>query len=165
MFYTFHQNNSFGAWDGPLQICIEADSAKEANQIAEAETVIYFNGVIDDRDCDCCGDRWSPVYDDDGHSIPKSYGEPAEASEDFLIVYKKKEEKTVQIKKPTFETPTKEEWISDVVDQKTTESFEVWKKQKIRIIKKSYWVNEVNSGNTELGFKDWLLESNATDYW
>ena len=32
----------------------------DANDIAQGNG-IYFNGVADGIDCDCCGDRWYPV--------------------------------------------------------------------------------------------------------
>ena len=63
MWYEYSQNNSGGShvYDDNRGLSewvfIEADSAKDADNHAEA-IGIYFNGVDDDRDCDCCGDRW-----------------------------------------------------------------------------------------------------------
>lgn len=58
-FYHYDQNNSGGAFDEPaLNVFIEASSDEEADTIAEANG-IYFDGVEDDKDCPCCGDRWS----------------------------------------------------------------------------------------------------------
>ena len=61
MFYTFDQNNSGGQFIGPNYIIIEADSAEEANTIAQESAGVYFNGCEDNIDCECCGDRWYPV--------------------------------------------------------------------------------------------------------
>ena len=65
MFYHFNQNNSGGRWqiDGKLchHVIIEAANATEANGLAE-ELGIYFNGVEDGCDCECCGDRWHSVW-------------------------------------------------------------------------------------------------------
>jgi hypothetical protein len=76
MFYTFHQNNSGGSFvinnNVAPYVIVEADSAVEANQIAE-ELEIYFNGCSDGIDCECCGDRWWPVDEDDGTVEPKVY--------------------------------------------------------------------------------------------
>lgn len=66
--YLFEQNNSFGYFDINDTLCprvyIAAKNAKEANKKAES-IGIYFNGVSDDVDCPCCGDRWHPVDEDD----------------------------------------------------------------------------------------------------
>lgn len=80
--YAFHQNNSGGRWhrDGrvSVDVYIQAHSAKEANGIAE-DLGIYFDGVKDGYDCDCCGDRWYPV-DGDGDEEPLKYGEPVDVN-------------------------------------------------------------------------------------
>ncbi len=77
MFYTFHQNNSGGSFveDDNLKnmVIIEAADANEANEKAK-NLGIYFDGVIDERDCDCCGDRWYPASESDGTKRPESYG-------------------------------------------------------------------------------------------
>lgn len=63
MFYLFVQNNSGGVFDYDakdgvgINVAFEANSEKEA--IERAKDVIYFNGVEDGIDCECCGDRWS----------------------------------------------------------------------------------------------------------
>jgi hypothetical protein len=79
MFYTFSQNNSGGFFKPPaIHVIVEADSAKEANEIAE-ENGLYFDGVRDGVDCSCCGDRWSDMWGDEkGDEIPMIYGEPVE---------------------------------------------------------------------------------------
>jgi hypothetical protein len=59
-FYCFRQNNSGGQFIGDVVINIEADSAEEANEIA-LDNGIYFDGVEEDKDCECCGDRWYRV--------------------------------------------------------------------------------------------------------
>lgn len=80
-FYTFHQNNSGGSFThDPVRgvgyaVAIEAHSADDANTIAERVVGIYFDGVHDDRDCPCCGDRWSRAGESDGYTSPCRYGE------------------------------------------------------------------------------------------
>jgi hypothetical protein len=79
-FYEFRQNNSGGHFHedeasgiGP-SVIVEASSAEEANEKAQS-LGIYFDGVDDDTDCDCCGDRWYPVDEDDGKYVPSHYGD------------------------------------------------------------------------------------------
>ena len=59
MIYSFDQNNSGGYYCKPAQTIIvkDARNAKHATRIALAAGM-YFNGVADGVDCDCCGDRW-----------------------------------------------------------------------------------------------------------
>lgn len=66
--FTFEQNNSGGAYIGPTKVTVLAKSADEANRKAE-EKGVYFDGVAFGVDCECCGDRWSPVSDRDGEDI------------------------------------------------------------------------------------------------
>lgn len=72
-FYTFCQNNSGGKWrtdenEGIGQVVmIEAESADFANLKAQ-QIGIYFDGVSDGSDCDCCGDRWSRVLESEWDS-------------------------------------------------------------------------------------------------
>ena len=64
-FYTFPQNNAGGEWDKILgyTVIIEAETPEKANEKAE-EIGIYFDGVDNDIDCECCGDRWCRVEDE-----------------------------------------------------------------------------------------------------
>ena len=63
-FYEFCQNNSGGSFTGPaIRVFVEADSPAEADAIAEYHG-IYFDPWYE-RDCDCCGTRWSPASDCD----------------------------------------------------------------------------------------------------
>lgn len=60
-FFMWSQNNSGGHFavndDLTWRVVIQADTYGEAEY--KALTLgIYYNGVEDDRDCDCCGDRW-----------------------------------------------------------------------------------------------------------
>jgi hypothetical protein len=59
--FQFDQNNSGGSFVVDDKLChrlfIEAKSEGIANAIAE-DMGVYFNGVRDGYDCDCCGDRW-----------------------------------------------------------------------------------------------------------
>ena len=61
-FYVFDQNNSGGYWDKILgfKVIIEAENPRQANKLAEVMG-IYFNGVENGEDCECCGDRWHEV--------------------------------------------------------------------------------------------------------
>lgn len=83
MFYTFIQNNSGGEFDiddsVTTYVIVEADSADEANDKAES-IGIYFDGVDEDRDCPCCGDRWDRAYDDDATLEPAIYSSSPEES-------------------------------------------------------------------------------------
>ncbi|KRT89348.1 MULTISPECIES: DUF7296 family protein [Bacillus] len=60
-FYEYTQNNSGGSFITNDKLChrifIEANSYEEADTIAEGLGV-YWNGVSEGIDCDCCGDRW-----------------------------------------------------------------------------------------------------------
>ena len=74
MWYEYSQNNSGGSFVirpqfgiGP-RVWIEAASPEEADERA-LNLGIYFNGVEDGHDCDCCGDRWYPQWDD-GEEYP-----------------------------------------------------------------------------------------------
>jgi hypothetical protein len=91
MFFTFSQNNSFGTFDVDDNVdhyvIIEAESADEANHIAES-IGIYFDGVEKGIDCECCGDRWYPVYNE-GVEKPEIYGNtPSEYTYQYIIYYK-----------------------------------------------------------------------------
>ena len=76
MFYEFRQNNSGGSFSGPaISVIVEADSASEANDIAESKGV-YFNGCDDGSDCECCGDRWYSVDERCAMKVPSIYDTP-----------------------------------------------------------------------------------------
>lgn len=73
-FYEFDQNNSGGGFVideevgiGP-RVWIQAFDANEANVIAE-RLGLYFDGVDDDMDCECCGDRWLEASEYDGEDV------------------------------------------------------------------------------------------------
>ena len=72
-FFTYHQNGSGGHWDHDTQVSqvviIEAENAEAADRIA-MDVGIYFNGVDDDIDCDCCGDRWYPAGQNEATDTP-----------------------------------------------------------------------------------------------
>lgn len=94
-FFEFHQNNSGGFFSGPALVIVEADSAEEANQIAEDSGEVYFDGCAQDdegndigRDCSCCGPRWSRCWADEGTDTPMSYGSPVEEGDDVKIIRK-----------------------------------------------------------------------------
>lgn len=97
MFYHFDQNNSGGHLHIDDRVCkhviIEACHASEANERAEG-LGIYFDGVENDRDCACCGDRWYQAWGQGkdesqihGHH-PATYNEMfVEPGEVFCRVY------------------------------------------------------------------------------
>lgn len=85
MFYEYRQNNSGGGFNhhkGRIgrYVIVEAHSAEEANRRAES-IGIYFDGVYEGIDCDCCGDRWVPAYD--GDEVPSHYGKPIDVEKGF----------------------------------------------------------------------------------
>lgn len=92
MFYCYDQNNSSGVWhvDEKLSpmLFIEADSAEQANEIAES-LGCYFDGVKQGRDCPCCGDRWIRNYDHTrlDETDNRSIGEEAQDLVDRLCVF------------------------------------------------------------------------------
>lgn len=90
MFYTFRQNNSGGSCDindeVDVYVVIEANSAHDANSIA-TDNGIYFDGCYRNRDCSCCGNRWSRADDCDATETPEIYGEPASESTGVIIYY------------------------------------------------------------------------------
>lgn len=73
MFFTFEQNQSNGFLidnsSVTEQVVIEADNYWEANERAR-EIGLYFDGVADGIDCDCCGDRWFRAWKTDETSDP-----------------------------------------------------------------------------------------------
>ena len=83
-FYHFSQNNSGGHFKGLYKnIIIEAKTADEANKIACDVFEVYFDGVYNGSDCDCCGDRWYPAMEP-GDDAPMIYGMPAEQYETVI---------------------------------------------------------------------------------
>ena len=68
MFYAYHQNNSGGNFiiNDKLEeiVVIEENSIENANKKAIA-IGIYFNGVKNNRDCECCGNRWSSIPEEE----------------------------------------------------------------------------------------------------
>ena len=62
MIYNFDQNNSGGYYAKPAQNIIVKDARDEKHAIDIAlKAGMYFDGVADGTDCDCCGDRWVPM--------------------------------------------------------------------------------------------------------
>lgn len=90
MFYTFDQNNSGGYYEKSngisTHVIIEANSSDEANEIAEDKGV-YFNGVADGIDCECCGDRWYRVNEYDGTAVPMVYNDNEVQYYNVVIYY------------------------------------------------------------------------------
>jgi hypothetical protein len=79
-FFEYQQNNSGGGFDFDTDegisviVIIEAPDADTADFKAQ-RIGIYFDGIDDGRDCDCCGDRWYSTYGE-GHPVPSHYGTP-----------------------------------------------------------------------------------------
>jgi hypothetical protein len=77
--FQYTQNNSGGSFDVGEKVShyvlIQAPTASQADSIAEAIVGIYFNGVEDGTDCECCGDRWNGTWSD-GDNEPLVYGKP-----------------------------------------------------------------------------------------
>lgn len=76
-FFEFSQNNTGGSFDVDdkltHRVLIEADTAEEATAKAE-ELGMYWDGVENGMDCECCGDRWYRPWSDDGKVFPYRYG-------------------------------------------------------------------------------------------
>jgi len=95
--FTFRQNNSGGNFivdnDVDAYVIVQAHNADEANQLAQ-RIGIYFNGVDDGIDCECCGDRWDKAWvtegteGTEGTDEPMVYGEPVTWSPDAVLTVK-----------------------------------------------------------------------------
>lgn len=74
-FYEYNQNNSGGDYVIDKHrgigetVIIEAVNIEHANTIAQRKG-IYFNGVNNGIDCECCGDRWHEPYPHPYNSFP-----------------------------------------------------------------------------------------------
>jgi hypothetical protein len=89
MFYTFIQNNTLGYFIDPaMYVCVEADSASEANEIAQRHGV-YFNSSLE-PECECCGYRWTPIRTGSkGTEKPEVFGKSLyEQKGSYVIIYK-----------------------------------------------------------------------------
>ena len=82
MYYDYRQNNSGGNFDiddrVAVNVIIEADSAEEADAIAETKG-LYFDGCDNGSDCHCCGDRWYRAWSGDGKTTPEIYSQTADS--------------------------------------------------------------------------------------
>lgn len=115
-FFHFSQNNSGGVFDKKVgtDVIIEASSSEEANRLAEG-VGIYFNGVADGRDCECCGDRWSELWGkESGDEVPSIYGLPITEKKSFssfrkdVVVHYK----DGRVERKVIEPETEEELLS-----------------------------------------------------
>jgi hypothetical protein len=87
--FIFRQNNSGGRFhvdnNVDVNVIIQARNANEANEFA-LKIGIYFDGVADGYDCECCGDRWSRQWDtNEGTNTPEIYGKPIPWSPDTIM--------------------------------------------------------------------------------
>lgn len=64
-FYLYNQNNSGGSYYGPLYVIVQARDEDHANFLAQTYGDVYFDGVSKGIDCECCGDRWYPSYNEE----------------------------------------------------------------------------------------------------
>jgi hypothetical protein len=89
-FFHFSQNNSFGRFEGPHNLVVEAESATDANERAQ-DWGVYFDGVESGLDCPCCGDRWYELWEgESGKDFPHVWGElvcPIAFKTNTLIIY------------------------------------------------------------------------------
>lgn len=87
-YYHFRQNNSGGEFDVTptlnVNVIIKAATAIEANTKLE-ELGGYFDGVSEGLDCECCGDRWYRVSENDVSETPQCYGHDATTMSDCII--------------------------------------------------------------------------------
>lgn len=80
-FFTFSQNNSGGSFiidekAGITEfVIVEAKDYNDANRRAK-DIGLYFDGVANDQDCQCCGDRWCEQWNEHGTKKPEVYGKP-----------------------------------------------------------------------------------------
>lgn len=63
MFFLFRQNNTGGDFhlrpDKGISVRVVVEAGSSAAADARAEAIgLYFDGVEDGHDCECCGDRW-----------------------------------------------------------------------------------------------------------
>tara|TARA_R110000868_G_scaffold345055_1_gene606162 strand:+ start:61 stop:411 length:351 start_codon:yes stop_codon:yes gene_type:complete len=76
--FQYTQNNSGGRFNQDDKVShyvlIQAPNASVADSLAESVAGIYFNGVEDGQDCECCGDRWYTQLDYVGDVEPLIYG-------------------------------------------------------------------------------------------
>jgi hypothetical protein len=89
MFYQFRQNNSGGFLIGERNLIVEAETPEEANEIAEQQDGIYFDGVEKGEDCECCGDRWYRINEGYGREFPHLWGTPIEQCNESYRMIKK----------------------------------------------------------------------------
>lgn len=89
MYFFFDQNNPNGVTLQDAErgighfVIIEADSANAAN--AKADSIgLYFDGVSEGMDCECCGDRWNRVVDYDAREVLTVYGQELDPEERVL---------------------------------------------------------------------------------
>jgi len=74
-FYSYSQNNSGGSFVHDAEagighyVIVEAKSALDADRRAES-IGLYFDGS---GDCECCGNRWSEQWSDEGKDKPMIY--------------------------------------------------------------------------------------------
>lgn len=80
--YNFCQNNSGGYYIGSYSVWIETFNHNAANALAQEFCGVYFDGVEKGKDCACCGDRWSRIYDEDEYV---SAEQPSNTIPDYVI--------------------------------------------------------------------------------
>lgn len=99
MFFHYYQNNPGGTTFKNSSVCslvvIEAKNYQKANEKAQSID-IYFDGVRNGHDCQCCGNRWTPHYENakgrhtleiDGQPIDAGYTTEKNDSHPAVMVY------------------------------------------------------------------------------
>ncbi len=71
--YEYRQINTRGFYIDPCELLyVEAETSDGADIIAQS-IGIYFDGIVNDSDCDCRGDRWDRASERDSYSTDKLY--------------------------------------------------------------------------------------------
>jgi hypothetical protein len=87
-YYVYEQNNSGGNFHNNENlgeyVIIAAKDTKDANKRAQ-KIGVYFNGVKNGHDCECCGNRWSRAWAEVGNDIPLLYD--TQRPEAFLMSF------------------------------------------------------------------------------
>lgn len=79
MFYHFRQNNSGGSFTVDhtrgisVNVIVEGETLDEITERAK-NIGLYFNGVNEGCDCECCGDRWYEPWGE-GDAVPLINGQ------------------------------------------------------------------------------------------
>ena len=80
LYYMYSQNNTGGRFDVDDEVAhyvlIEATSPEDSDRIAQSHGIYFDHGY--NRDCSCCGTRWSEAGTYDATKTPQIYGKSVE---------------------------------------------------------------------------------------